>query len=153
MFENISWNNPMLYFAIVVWFLCILTIVLAYLKNKIIKSIFSLKKNTVYEVDKVFYELAQYQEKNKWSNVNLDLIESLFKLENPTYIWNIDLILSKLKALQENALWDIASKSTIDTITKNAKKLRNKNIIKKIVDISIFVLMCVIIVISVLTFK
>lgn len=153
MLTNLSWDNSTLYFVTVIWFLCILMAILLLFQNKTKKSIFSLKKTLVYEIDKIFYDLAQFQEQNKWSDVNLQLMESLFELQNPTYLWNIPLILSKIKTFQENISSDVVSKSTISTIQKKAKSLKTKWIIKKVIDIALCILACLVVVIVVLAIK
>ena len=153
MLANLSWNNSTLYFIIVIWILCVLVAILVLFQNKTKKSIFSLKKTLVYEIDKIFYDLAQFQEQNKWSDANLQLMESLFELQNPTYLWNIPLILSKIKDFQQNVASDIIPDKHIAIIQSKSKELKSKSITKKITDIILCILIVLILVVVFMSIK
>ena len=55
------------------------------------------KRALEYQCDKLFYCLAQFQEQHKEHKTNTYVMESLFELQNPSYLHNYNLIVSKIE--------------------------------------------------------
>lgn len=116
----------MTYLWLFVWCIVLLLLLFGFIYNKIQKSLYSCKKDLVYQCDKLFYYLAKFQNENKEHKTNTYVMEWLFDLQNPDYLHNYGLIVSKIEWLKSSLHTDVVPDQELSKIKQIQRQLRWK---------------------------
>ena len=94
-----------------------------------------------YQCDKLFYYLAQFQEQHKEHKTNTYVMESLFELQNPSYLHNYSLIVSQIEGLKASLNESVVPQVELQKLKKILKQLRVKRVIEIFISIIVVILL------------
>ena len=140
-----TWEISTWLLVMIFWCLIIVIALFIFIWYKLRNNIFEWKKNLEYQYDKLFYLLAKFQEKNPQYKTNTYVMDALFELQNPDYIHNYGLILSKIDWLKTSLNETVVPQTELLLLKKILKQLRLKRWLESFISIIIAVLVIVLI--------
>lgn len=147
-----TWEISTWLLVMIFWCLIIVIALFIFIWYKLRNNIFEWKKNLEYQYDKLFYLLAKFQEKNPQYKTNTYVMDALFELQNPDYIHNYNLIVSKIDWLKASLNETVVPQTELLQLKKILKQLRLKRWLESFLSIIIVILVVALIFVCVRKF-
>lgn len=147
-----TWEMTTWLLVLIFWCLIVLIALFVFIWYKLKNNIFEWKKNLEYQYDKLFYYLAEFQEKHPEYKTNTYVMESLFELQNPDYFHNYNLIVSKIEGLKASLNESVVPQVELLQLKKILKQLKIKRWLETFLSIVIILLVIILIFVCVRVF-
>ena len=147
-----TWEMTTWLLVLIFWCLIILIALFVFIWYKLKNNIFEWRKNLEYQYDKLFYYLAEFQEKHPEHKTNTYVMESLFELQNPDYFHNYNLIVSKIEGLNASLNESVVPQVELLKLKKILKQLKIKRCLETFLSIIIILLVIILIFVCVRVF-
>lgn len=133
-----KWDIETWKVSLIIWVILLLLLVFWYIWTKINNRVVENKKKLVYQYDKLFYHLAEFQKAHPQSKTNTYVMESLFDLPEPNYIHNYNLIVGKIEGLK----WTLNESAVPQAELSKLKKLSRQMKTTKFFEIIFSIIIC-----------